>query len=106
MQFPPEKISITFFSADTVFQQEGQEGILNSAHSQESLKIQEAFLRPIHPPVIVDLSHDEDDEEEDEEEDEDNKNSKQVFFFFYQGSRVDIFHLLQCSSQLIYSHSH
>ncbi|XP_019469196.1 uncharacterized protein C12orf50 homolog isoform X1 [Meleagris gallopavo] len=62
-------------SNNTVFQQEGQEGILNSAHSQESLKIQEAFLRPIHPPVVVNLSHDEDDEEEDEEEDEDNKNN-------------------------------
>eukprot|EP00076_Gallus_gallus_P044842 XP_025010380.1 uncharacterized protein C12orf50 homolog isoform X3 [Gallus gallus] len=64
-----------FFSADTVFQQEGQGGILNSAHSQESLRIQETFLRPIHPPVIVDLSQEEDDKEEDEEEDEDNKNN-------------------------------
>jgi len=75
-----------FFSADTVFQQEGQGGILNSAHSQESLRIQETFLRPIHPPVIVDLSQEEDDKEEDEEEDEANKNSKQVLFFLLQGS--------------------
>ncbi|XP_021241026.1 uncharacterized protein C12orf50 homolog isoform X2 [Numida meleagris] len=62
-------------SNNTVFQQEGQEGILNSAHSQESLRIQENFLIPIHPPLIINLSNKKEDEDEDEEEDEDYKNN-------------------------------
>ncbi|XP_072208122.1 uncharacterized protein C12orf50 homolog [Excalfactoria chinensis] len=54
---------------------EGQEGVLNSAHSQESLRIQEAFIRPIHPPLVIKLGQDKDDEDEDEDKDEDNRNS-------------------------------
>ncbi|XP_065597409.1 uncharacterized protein C12orf50 homolog [Cyrtonyx montezumae] len=64
-------------TVNTVVQQQGQEGILISANSQELYKIQGNILIPIHPQVIVDLSN-EDDEDEDEEEDEDNSNTISV----------------------------
>ncbi|OXB52633.1 hypothetical protein ASZ78_016804, partial [Callipepla squamata] len=62
-------------TSNAVVQQQGQQGILNSAHGQEFHRIQDGVVIPVHPPVVVDLSN-EDDEDEDEEEDEVNSNSK------------------------------
>ncbi|XP_065596970.1 uncharacterized protein C12orf50 homolog [Cyrtonyx montezumae] len=72
----PRRINGLFLppTVNTVVQQQGQEGILISANSQELYKIQGNILIPIHPPVIVDLSN----EDEDEEEDEDNSNTISV----------------------------
>ncbi|XP_068792766.1 uncharacterized protein C12orf50 homolog [Struthio camelus] len=55
-------------SADTTLQSDGQEGTLHPACSQESLKNQENILRPIHPPLIININHQEDEEEDEEEE--------------------------------------
>uniref|UniRef100_A0A8B9QBK3 Chromosome 12 open reading frame 50 n=1 Tax=Apteryx owenii TaxID=8824 RepID=A0A8B9QBK3_APTOW len=55
-------------SSNTTLQQDVQEGILHPACSQESLKNQENILRPIHPPLIININHQEDEEEDEEEE--------------------------------------
>lgn len=89
------------FFADVTLQEEVQEGTLNPTCGQESFRNQENILRPIHPPLIININHQED-EEEDEEDVEDKENSKQVLFFFclfvLQGSTVDFFQLLKYSS--------
>ncbi|XP_014818794.1 PREDICTED: uncharacterized protein C12orf50 homolog [Calidris pugnax] len=54
-------------SNNAPLQQGVQEEILQPAHCQESLRKQEVFLRPIHPPLIINLN-DEEDEEDDEEQ--------------------------------------
>lgn len=69
------------FFADVTLQEEVQEGTLNPTCGQESFRNQENILRPIHPPLIININHQED-EEEDEEDVEDKENSKQVLFFF------------------------
>ncbi|OXB73558.1 UNVERIFIED_CONTAM: hypothetical protein H355_006567 [Colinus virginianus] len=69
MEAGSPKSAVFSVLADTVVQQQGQEGILNSAHGQEFHRIQDGIVVPVHPPVIVDLSNEED-EDEDEEEDE------------------------------------
>uniref|UniRef100_A0A8C3F5A2 Chromosome 12 open reading frame 50 n=1 Tax=Chrysemys picta bellii TaxID=8478 RepID=A0A8C3F5A2_CHRPI len=48
-------------------QKEVQEGNLHPAHTQEPLKGQESILRPIHPPLIINISLEEEEEEEEEE---------------------------------------
>ncbi|XP_064366026.1 uncharacterized protein C12orf50 homolog, partial [Dromaius novaehollandiae] len=53
---------------DTTLQQDVQEGTLHPACSQESLKNQENILRPIHPPLIININHEEDEEDDEEEE--------------------------------------
>ncbi|KAK4831906.1 hypothetical protein QYF61_020053 [Mycteria americana] len=55
-------------SNNAPLQQGIQEGILQPAHRQESLRKQENILLPIHPPLIINLNDEEDDEEDDEEE--------------------------------------
>ncbi|XP_025937092.1 uncharacterized protein C12orf50 homolog [Apteryx rowi] len=55
-------------SSNTTLQQDVQEGILHPACSQESLKNQENILRPIHPPLIININHQEDEEDDEEEE--------------------------------------
>ncbi|XP_075370401.1 uncharacterized protein C12orf50 homolog [Mycteria americana] len=55
-------------SNNAPLQQGVQEGILQPAHRQESLRKQENILLPIHPPLIINLNDEEDDEEDDEEE--------------------------------------
>nr|XP_027307503.2 uncharacterized protein C12orf50 homolog isoform X1 [Anas platyrhynchos] len=62
------------FFADVALQEEVQEGILNPACGQESFRNQENILRPIHPPLIININHQED-EEEDEEDIEDKENN-------------------------------
>ncbi|KFV81122.1 Uncharacterized protein C12orf50, partial [Struthio camelus australis] len=62
-------------SSNTTLQSDGQEGTLHPACSQESLKNQENILRPIHPPLIININH-----QEDEEEDEEEENCKRFFF--------------------------
>ncbi|KFQ96054.1 Uncharacterized protein C12orf50, partial [Nipponia nippon] len=56
-------------SNNAPLQQGVQEGILHPAHRQEPLRTQETVLRPIHPPLIINLN-DEEDEEDDTEQDE------------------------------------
>ncbi|XP_064303803.1 uncharacterized protein C12orf50 homolog [Phalacrocorax carbo] len=51
-------------------QQGVQEGILHPAHRQDALRSQENILRPIHPPLIINLN-DKQDEEDDEEGEKD-----------------------------------
>ncbi|XP_074840095.1 uncharacterized protein C12orf50 homolog [Carettochelys insculpta] len=58
--FLPPTISATL-------QKEVQEGTLHPAHSQEPLKHQESILRPIHPPLIINISLEEEEEEEEDE---------------------------------------
>nr|XP_013038050.2 uncharacterized protein C12orf50 homolog isoform X2 [Anser cygnoides] len=60
-------------SNNVALQEEVQEGILNPACGQESFRNQENILRPIHPPLIININHQED-EEEDEEDVEDKEN--------------------------------
>ncbi|XP_075362958.1 uncharacterized protein C12orf50 homolog [Mycteria americana] len=55
-------------SNNAPLQQGVQEGILQPARRQESLRKQENILLPIHPPLIINLNDEEDDEEDDEEE--------------------------------------
>uniref|UniRef100_A0A8C4KTE5 Zinc-finger CCCH domain-containing protein n=1 Tax=Dromaius novaehollandiae TaxID=8790 RepID=A0A8C4KTE5_DRONO len=55
-------------SSNTTLQQDVQEGTLHPACSQESLKNQENILRPIHPPLIININHEEDEEDDEEEE--------------------------------------
>ncbi|XP_074457223.1 uncharacterized protein C12orf50 homolog [Larus michahellis] len=59
-------------SNNAPLQQGVQEGILHPAHHKESLRKQENILRPVHPPLIINLS-DEEDEEDDEEDNEEEK---------------------------------
>uniref|UniRef100_A0A8C3RPD0 Zinc-finger CCCH domain-containing protein n=1 Tax=Chelydra serpentina TaxID=8475 RepID=A0A8C3RPD0_CHESE len=54
-------------SSNATLQKEVQEGTLHPAHSQEPLKAQESTLRPIHPPLIINISLEEEEEEEEEE---------------------------------------
>ncbi|XP_067415948.1 uncharacterized protein C12orf50 homolog [Emydura macquarii macquarii] len=54
-------------SSNATLQKEVQEGTLNPAQNQESLKGQENILRPIHPPLIINLCLEEEEEEEEEE---------------------------------------
>eukprot|EP00075_Anas_platyrhynchos_P008573 XP_021131695.2 uncharacterized protein C12orf50 homolog isoform X8 [Anas platyrhynchos] len=61
-------------SNNVALQEEVQEGILNPACGQESFRNQENILRPIHPPLIININHQED-EEEDEEDIEDKENN-------------------------------
>ncbi|XP_074023655.1 uncharacterized protein C12orf50 homolog [Numenius arquata] len=51
-------------SNNAPLQQGVQEEILQPTHCQESLRNQENVLRPIHPPLIINLDDEEDDEEE------------------------------------------
>ncbi|KAM8820079.1 uncharacterized protein C12orf50 homolog [Eudromia elegans] len=55
-------------SSNTILQQDVQEGPLHPTCVQESLKNQEDILRPVHPPLIININHQEDEEEEEEEE--------------------------------------
>ncbi|XP_009462257.1 PREDICTED: uncharacterized protein C12orf50-like [Nipponia nippon] len=59
-------------SNNAPLQQGVQEGILHPAHRQEPLRTQETILRPIHPPLIINLN-DEEDEEDDTEQDEETR---------------------------------
>nr|XP_048691602.1 uncharacterized protein C12orf50 homolog isoform X4 [Caretta caretta] len=52
---------------DATLQKEVQEGTLHPAHTQEPVKGQESILRPIHPPLIINISLEEEEEEEEEE---------------------------------------
>ncbi|XP_053885795.1 uncharacterized protein C12orf50 homolog [Malaclemys terrapin pileata] len=54
-------------SSNGTLQKEVQEGTLHPAHTQEPLKGQESILRPIHPPLIINISLEEEEEEEEEE---------------------------------------
>ncbi|XP_062423222.1 uncharacterized protein C12orf50 homolog [Rhea pennata] len=54
-------------SSNTTLQQDVQEGTVYPACGQESLKNQETILRPIHPPLIININHQEDEEEDEEE---------------------------------------
>uniref|UniRef100_A0A8C8VFK0 Chromosome 12 open reading frame 50 n=1 Tax=Pelusios castaneus TaxID=367368 RepID=A0A8C8VFK0_9SAUR len=53
-------------SSNATLQKEVQEGTLHPAHSQEPMRGQETILRPIHPPLIINLSLEEEEEEEEE----------------------------------------
>uniref|UniRef100_A0A8C6ZED2 Chromosome 12 open reading frame 50 n=1 Tax=Nothoprocta perdicaria TaxID=30464 RepID=A0A8C6ZED2_NOTPE len=55
-------------SSNITLQQYAQEGTLHPACDQESLKNQENILRPIHPPLIINVNHQEDEDEDEEEE--------------------------------------
>ncbi|XP_054056796.1 uncharacterized protein C12orf50 homolog [Rissa tridactyla] len=59
-------------SNNAPLQQGVQEGILHPAQHKESLRKQENILRPVHPPLIINIS-DEEDEEDDEEDNEEEK---------------------------------
>ena len=72
-------MNLTFFSADAPLQQGVQEGILHPAHRQDELRSQENILRPIHPPLIINLN-----DKQDEEDDEEGEKGKQSFPFFYK----------------------
>ncbi|XP_074798038.1 uncharacterized protein C12orf50 homolog isoform X3 [Natator depressus] len=54
-------------SSNATLQKEVQEGTLHPAHTQEPVKGQESILRPIHPPLIINISLEEEEEEEEEE---------------------------------------
>ncbi|XP_032645048.1 uncharacterized protein C12orf50 homolog isoform X1 [Chelonoidis abingdonii] len=54
-------------SSNATLQKEVQEGTLHPAHTQEPLKGQENVLRPIHPPLIINISLEEEEDEEEEE---------------------------------------
>ncbi|XP_030404456.1 uncharacterized protein C12orf50 homolog isoform X4 [Gopherus evgoodei] len=54
-------------SSNATLQKEVQEGTLHPAHTQEPLKGQESVLRPIHPPLIINISLEEEEDEEEEE---------------------------------------
>ncbi|XP_050791684.1 uncharacterized protein C12orf50 homolog isoform X4 [Gopherus flavomarginatus] len=54
-------------SSNATLQKEVQEGTLHPAHAQEPLKGQESILRPIHPPLIINISLEEEEDEEEEE---------------------------------------
>lgn len=56
-----------YFPIDATLQKEVQEGTLHPAHTQEPVKGQESILRPIHPPLIINISLEEEEEEEEEE---------------------------------------
>ncbi|XP_074946422.1 uncharacterized protein C12orf50 homolog [Phalacrocorax aristotelis] len=49
-------------------QQGVQEGILHPAHRQDALRNQENILRPIHPPLIINLNYKQDEEDDEEGE--------------------------------------
>uniref|UniRef100_A0A8D0GUK8 Chromosome 12 open reading frame 50 n=1 Tax=Sphenodon punctatus TaxID=8508 RepID=A0A8D0GUK8_SPHPU len=54
-------------SSTATLQREVQEGTLQPAHSQEPPQGQENILRPIHPPLIININLEEEEEEEQEE---------------------------------------
>nr|XP_025035939.1 uncharacterized protein C12orf50 homolog isoform X1 [Pelodiscus sinensis] len=56
-------------SINATLQKDVQEGTLHPVHTQEPLQGQESILRPIHPPLIINISLEEDEEEEEEEND-------------------------------------
>uniref|UniRef100_A0A8V5FPV0 Uncharacterized protein n=1 Tax=Melopsittacus undulatus TaxID=13146 RepID=A0A8V5FPV0_MELUD len=59
-------------TTNTPLPQGDEEGILSPAQCQGSLTGPENIVRPIHPPLIINLSDEEDDEEDNEENDEEN----------------------------------
>ncbi|KAM6092364.1 uncharacterized protein C12orf50 homolog [Theristicus caerulescens] len=68
----PRQINGLFLppSNNAPLQQGVQEGVLHPAHRQESLRNQENILRPIHPPLIINLKDEEDDDDDPEEDEE------------------------------------
>ncbi|KFZ53716.1 Uncharacterized protein C12orf50, partial [Podiceps cristatus] len=47
--------------------QGAQEGTLHPRHPPQAVRNQEKFVRPIHPPLVINLNDEEDDEEDNEQ---------------------------------------